>query len=113
MQHEIASAHVLHDKVHSSLGLEASMKGCQEGVSFPVCDQEDSLFRPYAFNLVILNNELLLKNLDGVETPAPLRFGQHDLSEVALAEDSQEIEVIKTNPLSRAGVCGGRERLAL
>ena len=104
VEHQIATTNVLHDEVHSSLRLETSVEVRQERVPFPVGDQEHPLFRSHALNLVVFNNELLLENFDRIQSPRTLRLGQHDLSEVALTQNCQEIEVIETYPLSRTRI---------
>lgn len=83
--HQITTTDVLHDEIHSRLGLETSMQVRQERMAFPVGDQEYSLLRACALDLVVLNDELLLQDLDGIQPSGLLRFSQHDLAKVALA----------------------------
>ncbi len=44
VQHEIASADILHDKVDPSFGLEARVQAEQEGVALLRSSQKDTLF---------------------------------------------------------------------
>jgi len=46
VHHQIASANVFHDKVQTSVGLEARVKSRQEGMALLACNLIDSLFRP-------------------------------------------------------------------
>ena len=83
----------------------------QEWVPLAVGDKEDTLLGPDAFYFIVLNNELLLKNLDGVEFPTSLRLGKHDLAKVTLAKHGQEVEVVETDLLTCAWICSRREGL--
>jgi hypothetical protein len=51
--------------------------------------------RDSRLDLVVLNDELLLQHLDGVELVRRLLLRQHDLAKVPLAQHSQEVEVIE------------------
>ena len=97
MQHKITTTDILHDEVDSGLSLETSMQIEQEWMSLPVRNQENSLLRACTLNLVIFNNELLLQDLDSIKLPGSLGFCQHDLTEVTLSKNSEEIEVVETN----------------
>ena len=48
-------------------------------------------------DFVIVDDELLLKHLDGIQAATLLLFCQHDLTKVALTEHGQKVEVIQTN----------------
>jgi hypothetical protein len=102
VQHEIAAADVLHDKVHARLRLETGMQIEQEGVALLVRDEEHPLLGPYALDLVVFDNELLFENLDGVQLLRRLGLGQHDLTKVTLSENSKEVEVIEADAAARA-----------
>jgi len=104
MQHEITATNILHDEVYTGLCLETCVKVGQEGMTLPVRNKEDPLFGPHALNFVILDDELLLENLNGIKSPRPLGFGKHDLSEITLAQHSQEIEVVETNALASSRI---------
>lgn len=74
----------------------------QEWMSLLIRNQEDPLFRARAFDLVILDDELLLQDFDGVELLGTLSLSQHDLSEVALSENCQKVEMVQSYSLSSA-----------
>lgn len=112
VQHEIATANVFHHKVNASLGLETSMQVQQERMSFLVSNEKHALFRPCAFHLVVLDDELLLQNLDGVKLLRSFGLREHDFSKVSLAENCQEVKVIKTNSATCA-LCIGRRRYTI
>lgn len=113
MQHQIASTNVLHDEVNAGLGLETGVKVCQEGMSFPVGNQEDALLGPNTFNFVVLNDKLLLQDLDSKQPSRTLRLCKHDLSKVTLAQHRKEVEVVQTNSLASASIGSEREWLSL
>jgi|SRR5690242_11178 len=100
MQHQVSTADVLHDEVDSSFRLEAGMKVEQEGVPLFVGNQEHPLLRACAFNFVILDDELLLQHLNGVQLLRALGLCQHNLTKVTLSKDRKEIEVIQSYPSS-------------
>jgi hypothetical protein len=52
--------------------------------------------------LVVVNNEFLFQNLDGVEIIRLLLLCQHDFTKVTLPENCQKVEVVQAN-LSLAG----------
>lgn len=81
-------------------------------MTFSVGNQEDSLLRPDTLNLIVLNDELLLENFDGIEFASFLRLGQHDLTEVTLAKNSQEVEVVQSDALAGSRVCRKGQRFA-
>ena len=114
VQHQITTTDVLHDEVYSSLGLETSVKVEQEGVPLLVRDQENSLLRTRALHFVVLDDELLLQNLDGVQLLGTLRLSQHDLSEVTLTQNGKEVEVVQSYSLaSSLRVCCRCDLLSL
>ena len=49
------------------------------------------------FHFIVVDNELLLQHLDGIQAVCLLLFRQHDFTEVSLSEDSKEIKVIQPN----------------
>ncbi|KAI6769226.1 hypothetical protein HG531_010330 [Fusarium graminearum] len=100
VQHQITTTNVLHDEVHTGLCLEACMQVGQEWVSAPVGNQEHTLLRTDTLDFIILDDELLLENLDGIELSRALGFGQHNFTEVTLAQHSQEVEMIKSDTLA-------------
>jgi hypothetical protein len=102
VQHEIATADVLHDEVYPRLRLEAGVEIEQEGVAFLVRDEEYPLLRPDALNLVIFDDKLLLEHLDSVQLFRRLGLGQHDLAKVTFSKDRQEVEMIEPNATARA-----------
>ena len=104
MQHQISSTHVLHDKVDTSLGLEARMQPEQERMTFPRRRQENTLLRSSAkekipmsaqqignqqmyipLNFIIIDDKLLLQHLDSIQPVRLFLFRQHDLSEISLS----------------------------
>lgn len=97
VQHEITTTDILHDEVNSGFCLETSVEVEQEWVTFLVGDEEDTLLRPCAFNLVVLNDKLFLEYFDGIQVLGLLGLRKHDLTEVTLTEHSQEVEIIQTN----------------
>lgn len=106
MEHEIPTIDVLHDKVDPSGGLEAGMKADKEGVSLPVGGLEDTLLGASGFHLIILKDELLLEDFDGIEVPSGLFLGKEDLTKVPLTQDADEVKVIQG--LVGEGLGGGR-----
>ena len=97
MQHQITTTDVLHDEVDTGFGLETGVQVEKEGMTFLVCNQEHTLFGLGALYFIILDDEFLLQNLDGIQLAGALGFSQHDLSEVTLSENSKEVEVIQSN----------------
>ena len=63
-------------------------------------------------NLVVVNDELLLEDFDGVKSSGFLRLREHDLSEVALSEHCKEVEVIQANASTSSRVGCERQRLS-
>jgi hypothetical protein len=45
-------------------------------------------------NLVIVDDEFFLQDFDGIQPVRLLFLGQHNLSKITLAEDSQKVEVV-------------------
>jgi hypothetical protein len=66
VQHKITTADILHHEINSGLGLETGVQVQQEWVAFLVGNQENTLFRLGALNFIVLNDELLLQNLNGI-----------------------------------------------
>lgn len=113
VQHEITTTNVLHDEVDSSLGLETGVEVQQKGVPLLVGNQEHPLLRTRALHFVILDNELLLQNLDGVQLLGSLGFSQHDLSKVSFTQHSKKVEMVQSYPLASALRVGcGRDLLS-
>jgi len=54
-------------------------------MSLLVSNQKDALFRSSAFYFIVLNDELLLQDFDGVQLLRALGLSQHDLAEITLA----------------------------
>jgi hypothetical protein len=95
LEHEIASVDVLHDKVETVLtifkiiknsglkmlsfyhSLEAGMQLHQERRLLG--KRQHSLFHHGALNIVILDDDILLQDLDGVQLVCTLSLSQHDL----------------------------------
>ena len=100
VQHQITTTDILHDKVYSCLSLETCVEIQQEWMPLLVGDKEDSLFRSRAFDFVVLDDEFLLEHLDGVKLLGCLGFCKHDLSEVALTQDCEEVEMVESYPSS-------------
>jgi len=48
-------------------------------------------------DFIILDDELLLQHLDRVQLSRRLLLGKHDLSEITLTKNSEEIEIVQTN----------------
>lgn len=67
VQHQVTTADVLHDKVNACLGLEARMQTEEEGMALAGCCEEDAFLRLCALHLVVLDDEFLLQNFDGIE----------------------------------------------
>ena len=67
-------------------------------MAFFVGNQEHSLLRACTLNFIVLDDELLLKHLDGVQAIGPLLLCQHDFTKVTLSKDRKEVEVIETYP---------------
>ena len=76
----------------------------QEGMTFPVGNQEHSLLRSNTFHFIVLNDKLFLENLDGEQSPRTLRFCEHDLTKIALTQNSKEVEVIEADSLARPSI---------
>lgn len=66
VQHQISTTNIFHDKVDSRLRLETGMQIQQEWMTLLVRNQEHPLFGSRTLDFVILNDELLLQNFDGV-----------------------------------------------
>lgn len=66
VQHEITTANVLHDEIHSRLCLETGVQIKQEGMPLLISNQEYSLFGPRALHFVIFYDKLLFQNLDSI-----------------------------------------------
>lgn len=66
-------------------------------MSFLVGDQKHTLFGFGRLDFIILNDELLLKDLDGVKLLGALGFCQHYLAKVTFAQDGQEVEMVQSN----------------
>lgn len=94
MQHEITTTDILHDEIDASFSLETSVQVEKEWVTFLVCDQENSLLGLGTLHFIVLDNELLLQHLDGIQLAGALCFSQHDLSEITFSKNSKEVEVI-------------------
>lgn len=64
----------------------------------------ESSGRSSPFNLVVIDNELFLQHLDGVQITRRLLLSQHHLPEVAFPKNSQKIEIIQADfPLFHDG----------
>lgn len=72
MKHQVTTADILHDEIYTGLGLETSMQIEKEGMPLLVGDQEDTLLRLCALNLVIFDDKLLLQYLNSIELPGGL-----------------------------------------
>lgn len=102
LKHEITSINILHYEVQTIHGLETRMKLNQErrfaGLS------ENSLLHHRAFNVVVLNNDVLFKNFDCVKLVGAFAFRQHYFSKRALSKNHQKIEVRRPNHIFSAHV---------
>lgn len=67
MQHQVATADILHDEVYSSLRLETSVQIEQKRMALLVRNKQHPLLRSGAFHFVILDDELFLEDLDGIQ----------------------------------------------
>ena len=53
------------------------------------------------FHFIVVDNELLLQHLDGIQIVRLFLFRQHDFTEISLSEHRKEVEVIQPDlPLS-------------
>jgi hypothetical protein len=77
LEHEIATVDVYHDKVEPIHGLEAGMELDQKRRL--VRQGQDVLFHQRALDVVVLNDDVLLQDLDGVQLVRTFAFGQHHL----------------------------------
>ena len=116
VQHEIATRDVFHDKVDASLGLETGVEIQEKRMSLLVGDEKYALLRLGRLHFIILNDELFLQHLDGVQLLGRLRLGEHHLAKVAFTKHSQEVEVVQANSPSAVMwwmmcVCREPERL--
>ena len=60
-------------------------------------------------DFVVVDDELLLQDLDSVQIAGLLLLRQHDLTEVTLTQDGEEVEVVEANlALARRGLLRGR-----
>lgn len=57
--------------------------------------QEHPLFGSRAFHLIVVDNEFLLQNLDGIQAVCLLLFRQHYFTEVSFSEYRKEVKVIQ------------------
>lgn len=74
------------------------MQAEKEGVARAVGDDKNISFRLCALDFVILDDEFLLQNFDGIELLSRFCLCKHNLSEVAFTQNSQKIEVVESNP---------------
>jgi len=59
-------------------------------------------------DLVVLDDEFLFEDLDGVEGSRSLLFCQHDLAKVSFSENRKEIKVFQANLAGFGDLFGGR-----
>jgi hypothetical protein len=97
VQHKITTTNVLHDEVDASFCLETSMQVKEEGMAGLVCYQEDTLLGLHAFNFVVLDNKFFFQDLDSIQLLSCFGLSKHNLTEVTLSKDSQEVEMIQAN----------------
>lgn len=71
----------------------------QEWMTFFVGDEEHPFFRLGTFDFIVLDDELLLKNLDGVKLLRGFGFSKHDFSKVSFSKNSKEVEMIEPDSL--------------
>jgi len=93
--------------------MDASLLRRSGTPAFPTacCEKDRHLNRPISsreastripFHFIVVDNELLLQHLDGVQFVRLFLFRQHDFTEIALSEYSKEIEIIQPDlPLAR------------
>lgn len=97
VQHEVATTDILHDKVDPRLGLKTSMKVEQEWVAGLISDDEDISFRSCTLHFVVFDNKLFLQYFDSVQLLRGLGLCQHDLPEITLPQNSQEVEMVQAD----------------
>lgn len=115
VQHQVAARDILHDEVHTSLGLKTRVQVEQEGMTFLCGGKVHPLFRLSTtqcqlpqfpvrtrqerspLHFVVLDNELLLQHLDRIQAARHLLLRQHDFSEVALTQHRKEVEVVQAD----------------
>lgn len=100
VQHEIASADILHYEIYTCLGLKTGVKVQEERMPLLVGNQEHPLLGFGAFHFVVLNNEFLFEHFDGIQFLRGFRLRQHDLTKVAFAQHSKEVKMLQTDSFS-------------
>ena len=78
LEHEIAAVDVLHDEVEPVHGLEARVQLDEE--RWLHGQREHVLLDERALDVVVLDDDVLLQDLDGVQLVRALALGQHHLS---------------------------------
>lgn len=77
LEHEVATVDVLHDKVEPVHRLEAGMQLDEE---WRLAGQGQNVFlHQSAFDVIVLDNDILLEDFDGVELVSSFALGQHHL----------------------------------
>ena len=77
LEHEVTTVDVLHDKVETIHRLETGMQLDEEWRLAGQC--QDMFLHQSAFNVIILDNDILFEDFDGVELVSSFAFGQHHL----------------------------------
>lgn len=67
---------------------------------------QNALFNHRAFDIIVLNNNVLFENFDRVKLVSAFSLSQHDLPEGSLAENHQEVEIRCTNDVFLSHVVG-------
>ena len=77
LKHEISAVDVLHDKVEAIHRLETGMQLDEKGRFGG--QRQHVLLHQRTLNIIVLNDDVLLQNLDGVQFVGAFTFGQHHL----------------------------------
>lgn len=77
LEHEVTTIDVLHDKVKTVHRLEAGMQLDEE--RWFAGQGQHMLLNQSAFNIIILDNDILLEDFDGVQFVGTFALGQHHL----------------------------------
>ena len=64
-----------------------------------LCQSKHSLLNHGTVNIIVLDDDVLLEDLNGVQLIRSLPLCQHDLAEGALAQDHQVVEVLSSDDI--------------
>lgn len=104
LKHKITSINILHYEVQTVHGLETRVKLNQERRLARL--GKHSLLHHRAFDVVVLNNDVLFKNFDCIKLVGSFAFRQHNFAERALSKNHQEVEVGRSNHIFPSHVVG-------